>query len=196
MQELFSFLSRIFCFFLQEKVVPTWNCSSTTGKRKYVFLILGWSVLLIIILYSPPLIFFPVLVSFLSFWLLPALLSFHSHSHVTTTHFCVLKFPCLHPHSDTHLIFPPLSVVMMVFPSSCMTPLWGEPLTSLRFSPIEHTSMPLCSPGLNYSSWMQGTGSYRWDIFCSWTKGPVLRFMGIYLQNIVEMEYDILDILC
>lgn len=57
-------------------------------------------------------------------------------------------------------------IAMTVFPSLCVTPLWGGPLTLLKFSQIEHTSMPPCSPGQIYNSWMLVTGSYWWGHTC------------------------------
>lgn len=62
----------------------------------------------------------------------------------------------------------PVHIATTVFPSWCMTPLWREPLMLLKFSQIEHTSMPLCSPGQIYNSWMPVTGSYWWEGHTCW----------------------------
>lgn len=62
----------------------------------------------------------------------------------------------------------PVHIATTVFPSWCMTPLCREPLMLLKFSQIEHTSMPLCSPGQIYNSWMPVTGSYWWEGHTCW----------------------------
>lgn len=59
-------------------------------------------------------------------------------------------------------------IATTVFPSWCVTPLWREPLTLLKFSRIEHTSMLPCSPGQIYNSWMLVTGSYWWEGHTCW----------------------------
>lgn len=120
------------------------------------------------VLTFPALIFSPLLYLFLLFvftffyrltWtsLLSIIIPCHHFS------LCVLDFALFTSWFWTWSLFPSLFVVMMVFHSWCMIPLWGEPLISLRFSQIAHTSMPPCSPGLSYSSWTLVTGSYWWE---------------------------------
>lgn len=57
---------------------------------------------------------------------------------------------------------------MTAFPSWCVTLLWWEPLTLLKFFRIEHTSMLPCSPGQIYNSWMLVTGFYWWEGHTCW----------------------------